>query len=89
MKTSGYKDYRLKQDDKYYSQEIKFLEVFNKNYLKDVDLIVTGVGKSDFMAQKDLNEDEIKAVLGVLQWLGTPVGEGFLRECGYVRSEEL
>ena len=27
MKTSGFKEYRLKADDKYYAKEIEFLEV--------------------------------------------------------------
>ena len=90
MKTSGYKDYRLNPSDDYHKEEIKFLEVFNRNCLTDVDLIVTGVSEgTGFEPNKYLSEDEIKAVLGLVQWLGTKVGINFLRDCGYEKIKEV
>lgn len=79
MKTSGFKEYRLKENDKYYEKEIKALQVFNQDHLKDADLIVFGQKEGTAMTANDsLSEREEKIVLGVIQWLGTPVGQGFI-----------
>lgn len=79
MKTSGFKEYRLKKDDPYHAKEIKALEVFNRDYLEDVDLIVFGQDEGPGARAKDsLSEREEKIVLGLIQWLGTPVGQGFI-----------
>ena len=79
MKTSGFKEYRLKKDDKYYAKEIKALEVFNQEHLSHADLIVFGQKDGTCMGANDiLSEREEKIVLGVIQWLGTPVGQGFI-----------
>lgn len=81
MKTSGYKEYRLIADDKYYEKEIKALRIFNRSHLDDADLIVFGQMDNSFMRANDtLSEREEKIVLGVIQWLGTPVGQGFINE---------
>jgi hypothetical protein len=81
MKTSGFKEYRLNKEDKYYATEIKALEVFNQDYLKDADLIVFGQKDGTCMEAKDnLTDREEKIVLGVIQWLGTPIGRGFIRQ---------
>lgn len=79
MKTSGFKDHRLIQDDDYYAKEIKALEIFNKEYLSDADLIVFGQKDGTGCRPKDhLTEREEKIVLSVIQWLGTLVGQHFI-----------
>jgi hypothetical protein len=79
MKTSGFKEYRLKKDDKYYAKEIKALQVFNQDHLEHADLIVFGQKTGTCMEANDtLSDREEKIVLGVIQWLGTPVGQGFI-----------
>lgn len=79
MKTSGFKEYRLNKDDKYYSKEIKALEIFNRDHLEHADLIVFGQKEGTGMEAKDfLTDREERIVLGVIQWLGTPVGQGFI-----------
>lgn len=79
MKTSGFKEYRLNKDDKYYAKEIKALEVFNQDHLEHADLIVFGQKEGIGMEAKDfLTDREEKIVLAVIQWLGTPVGQGFI-----------
>lgn len=79
MKTSGYKEYRLNKDDNYYAKEIKALEIFNRDHLKEADLIVFGQKDNSFMQANDtLSEREERIVLGLIQWLGTPVGQGFI-----------
>ena len=81
MKTSGFKEYRLKKGDKYYAKEIKALEVFNQDHLKDADLIVFGQKEGTSMTANDsLSEREERIVLGLIQWLGTPVGQGFINQ---------
>lgn len=81
MKTSGYKEYRLKKDDKYYAKEIKALEIFNREHLEDTSLIIFGQKEGNSFTPNDyLSEREEKIVLGLVQWLGTPVGEGFIRQ---------
>lgn len=81
MKTSGFKEYRLKKDDKYYAKEIKSLEIFNKDYLGDASFIVFGQKEGHSFTPTDyLSEREEKIVLGLIQWLGTPVGQSFIRE---------
>jgi hypothetical protein len=79
MKTSGFKEYRLKKDDKYYSKEIKALTIFNEDHLEHASSIVFGQ-KDDTgsFPNEYLTDREEKIVLGVIQWLGTPVGQGFL-----------
>jgi len=34
------------------------------------------------------SEEEAKTTATVIQWLGSPVGEAFLNECGYARKEK-
>jgi hypothetical protein len=81
MKTSGFKEYRLKKDDKYYAKEIKALEIFNRDHLKDASYIVFGQKEgTGFYPNEYLTDREEKIVLGVIQWLGTPVGQGFIDE---------
>lgn len=81
MKTSGYKEYRLKKDDKYYAKEVLALEIFNRDYLSDANLIVFGTQEGTGFDPKDyLSDREESIVLGVIQWLGTPVGRGFINE---------
>ena len=79
MKTSGFKEYRLKENDRYYEKEIRALEVFNQDHLNYADLIVFGQKEATAMTANDtLTDREEKIVLGVIQWLGTPVGQGFI-----------
>jgi hypothetical protein len=81
MKTSGYKEYRLIKDDPYHEKEIKALEVFNKEYLKDTSFIVFGENPNSGIEPNDyLTERDEKVVLGFVQWLGTPIGQSFIEQ---------
>ena len=81
MKTSGFKDYRLKEDDKYYSRENKALEIFNREHLNHASSIVFGVKEgTGFFPNEYLTDREEKIVLATIQWLGTPVGQGFITQ---------
>lgn len=82
MKTSGFKEYRLIEGDDYYKEEIKALEIFNRGHLEHADLIVFGQkAGADFLTPNDyLSDREERIVLGVIQWLGTPTGLGFITQ---------
>lgn len=34
-----------------------------------------------------LNEREVKIILSTIQWLGSPVGQGFLEDCGFTYED--
>ena len=81
MKTSGFKEYRLIEDDKYYTKEIKALQIFNREHLEHASSIVFGVKEGiGFYPNEYLSDREERIVLGVIQWLGTPVGQGFMEQ---------
>lgn len=50
-----------------------------------LDKLVYGV--TDHGDPKDyLSDHEKRIVLSTIQWLGSPVGQGFLMDCGYRRE---
>lgn len=70
-----FKNYRLKEDDNYYSLEVKFVKEFEKQFSKNrmTDMIVFGQKEGASMEPNQyLTEREIKIVLSTIQWLGTP-----------------
>ena len=75
---TGFKDHRLKHDDSYHFKEIAFVEIFNKDYLKEIHGLVFGYKNGISYPIDYLTEREEKIVLGIIQWLGTPVGQGFI-----------
>lgn len=72
-------------------QEKTFLEVFNDQHTKqnnDVDLIVFGHEENSFTPKDYLNDREKIIVVSTIQWLGSPVGQGFLNNCGFSSKSE-
>lgn len=60
-------------------KEKEFYEKFLENNDRDMDLIVFGHGKPlDYLTDR-----EKQIVLSTVQWLGSPVGQGFLNNCGF------
>mgnify|MGYP003657566919 CR=1 FL=1 len=49
-----------------------------------VDTLVFGHRESSMMPNDYLTDREKMIVLNAIQWLGSPVGEHFLDQCGYV-----
>ncbi len=67
-----------------------FVEKFIKEHgcSNDMDLIVFS-HPSDSMTPKDfLSYREKSIVLSTIQWLGSPVGQGFLNNCGFVEKAQ-
>lgn len=76
------KEYRFKDNP----LEKKFYDRISK--VKDITLSRLSTGTIDGSTPKKfLNEEELELVKGTIQWLGTPVGIGFLREMGFTRDE--
>jgi hypothetical protein len=63
-------------------EEKRFYEAFTEFTDLEISRIVTGTldGRTP---KKFLNEDEIKLASSTIQWLGTPVGQRFLKNLGY------
>ena len=78
FKYVGYNTHRLVENDPYYEKEIAFVEEINKelhynsSFLKQIVRKPTG--------HNYLTEEEEKVALSVIQWLGTPVGQGFINK---------
>lgn len=49
----------------------------------DIDLIVFGSRPNSGMPSDYLSEREKEIVASTIQWLGSPVGQGFLRSVGF------
>lgn len=81
-----FKEYRLTEDNK---QEIVMINQF-KNDVKDgniPDLIVFGVREGASTQPKEyLTDREKQVMLSTLQWLGSHVGQCYLRDCGLLNE---
>lgn len=73
----GFREDRLKKDDPYYKLEVNAVEIFNNDHGKEMDVLVFGCDDS-FSPNDHLTEREGKIVMTIIQWLGTPVGQGFI-----------
>ena len=75
-----YKEYRFKNNPK----EQEFVEKFWKEYGKYplMEQIVFGTDERG-LSKDNLSEREELIVLSTIQWLGSPVGQGFLNSCGF------
>ena len=62
-------------------------EGINDNIL---DKVIFGTTDNSQMTPNDfLTERETMICCNLIQWLGSPVGQWFLSECGFVKKEEL
>jgi hypothetical protein len=75
-KKVGYNDHRLIKDG-YHDLEVAFNEIANKE-LKYNSMFLNQIANSRKTIY--LTDHEEKIVLSVLQWLGTPVGQGFIEQ---------
>jgi hypothetical protein len=75
------KEYRLKTNPQEKVFVDKFIKQFNNN--NNPDLIVFGHSEKSMSPNDYLTDREKDIVLSVIQWLGSPVGQGFLDTCGF------
>jgi len=74
----GYNSHRLKVGDPYHKKEIDFVKAIN-NFIRGNNNTLSEIINSPNNGGY-LDEHEEKIVLSVIQWLGTPVGQGFLEK---------
>jgi hypothetical protein len=84
MKTN--KEYRFKDNPKEKEFHDKFIEMFTRDRSANTTLSAIVYGwknDSQTIPEKYLDEDEENICLNIIQWLGSPVGQGFLDNCGF------
>ena len=80
----GTKQYRFEQNP----EEKLFHDAFVKEFKDPTDIARVVFGTTDGYNPKDwTTEREQTICVNLIQWLGSPVGEGFLRELGYVKNK--
>lgn len=72
---SGFNTHRLKRDDDYYKLECAFHDEANKHIGYNSNFLSNIV----YHRESYLTDHEEKIVMSVIQWLGTPVGQGLLK----------
>jgi hypothetical protein len=84
------KEYRFADNPKEKEFHDNFKEMFEHNSMAKITLssIVFGWkdGRQDY-PKEYLSDKEENICLNLIQWLGSPVGQGFLDKCGFVQKE--
>lgn len=80
----SFKSHRFDQNPKEKELVEKFLESYSDYGM--TDLIVFGHTPNGTPLDR-LSEREVNIVLSTIQWLGSPVGQGFLKSCGFDETE--
>lgn len=78
-----YKEYRFESNPKEREMVDKFLE---HSDMMEIERRIFGTdpNRSDLYPNGELSKREMKIVLSTIQWLGSPVGQGFLDNCGFI-----
>ena len=84
-KMEGFKTYRHKSNPKEKEIHDKFIKQHGDN---DISMIVYPPTSSGMRPSEYLTEKEEKIVVSTIQWLGSPVGQNFLKDCGFELKEE-
>lgn len=80
------KKYRFKDNPKEKEMHDKFIEMFKRDSSANryLSAIIFGwQNDSQTTPNRYLTDDEENICLNLIQWLGSPVGQSFLRECGF------
>lgn len=84
------KEYRFKDNPKEKEFHDKFKEMFDisSTTRNSLSAIIFGWGNdSQNYPKQYLTEQEEDVCLNIIQWLGSPVGQGFLESCGFVPKQ--
>jgi len=86
LNVCGYKVYRHESNPK----EKEFHDTFMKDYSRfgDMSMIVFPPNERGSRPNDYLTDREAKIVISTIQWLGSPVGQGFLNRCGFIAKPE-
>ena len=80
----GYKTHRHEQNPKEKEIHDLFIERFCKQR-EQVERIVLPIDENG-SPKGTLTDNEIELVITAMQWIGSPVGQSFLRDCGFVNA---
>ena len=86
------KEYRFKDNPKEQEFHDKFKEMFEERgrTYKTLSAIIFGWEDDRQLYLKEfLTEKEEDICLNLIQWLGSPVGQGFLDSCGFVSKNNV
>lgn len=80
----GNKTYRHEQNPKEKELHDKFIKEFlkNKNSMEQISMPLNERGNPI----ECLSKKEKEIMISTIQWLGSPVGQSFLNECGFVNG---
>lgn len=86
----GFNSHRLKEGDEYHKKEVDFVETFHEDtYYENVEKIVFSTeDQYPHYPKSNLTNRELKIVMSTIQWLGTPVGQGFLEKVKNKENEK-
>lgn len=84
----GYKTYRHKDNPKEKELHDKFVEWYVNDH-SNMDLLVfPPANDQQTRAEDTLSDREKRIVITMVQWMGTPLGQSLLRECGFEPVEK-
>ena len=78
----GFKTYRHESNPKEKELHDKFVEHVSHNH-DTLSRLVFGSTDDDNFPKEYLASKEEKIAISTIQWLGSPVGQNFLRDCGF------
>lgn len=87
MKTG--KEYRFKDNPKEQEFHDKFKEMFERDNMAKTTLSAIVFGWENYnqnYPKAYLTDREEDVCLNLIQWLGSPVGHGFLDRCGFIQK---
>lgn len=80
------KEYRFKYNPKEKEFHDKFKEMFENNNIVLSAMIYGWENDRQNYPKEYLTDKEEDICLNLIQWLGSPVGQGFLDSCGFVNK---
>lgn len=82
---NGFNEHRHKTNPKEKEIHDKFKNEFVKprHSANTIDRLVFGHSHNSITPNDFLSDREKQIVLSAMQWLGSPVGQGFLKSCGF------
>lgn len=84
---TGYKPHRHETNPKEKELHDKFRKELEERRWNPDSIVFPPANNSQTYATDTLSNREIRIMISTIQWLGSPVGQSFLRECGFEKGE--
>jgi hypothetical protein len=79
----GYNTYRHRKNPIEKEIHDKFLQEFNQKGDDKMNIIIFGHGSETVKPRAKLTAKEKRIIVSAIQWLGSDVGSGFLKQFGF------